>query len=123
MTEFFQTRMGHTFYEGTVPKIAKALETIAEQLTILTVLQYREIEEAAKPPADRSDRIAGLSILYPDLTVAQLESLDAAARELPVFDIEEPSVRDLTNEEREKGDDDGAEYGDPRDARKERLDD
>jgi hypothetical protein len=26
---FFQTIMGHTFYEGTVPRIAKALERIA----------------------------------------------------------------------------------------------
>lgn len=26
---FFQTIMGHTFYEGTVPRIARALERIA----------------------------------------------------------------------------------------------
>lgn len=30
--EFFQTRMGHTFYEGTMPRIAKALERIADAL-------------------------------------------------------------------------------------------
>ena len=29
---FFQTLMGHTFYEGTVPRIAKALERIAAAL-------------------------------------------------------------------------------------------
>ena len=29
---FFQTIMGHTFYEGTVPRIAKALERIAVAL-------------------------------------------------------------------------------------------
>ena len=29
---FFQTIMGHTFYEGTVPRIAKALERIAAAL-------------------------------------------------------------------------------------------
>jgi hypothetical protein len=29
---FFQTIMGHTFYEGTVPRIAKALERIAKAL-------------------------------------------------------------------------------------------
>lgn len=29
MIDFFQTRMGHTFFEGTMPRIAKALEKIA----------------------------------------------------------------------------------------------
>lgn len=29
---FFQTIMGHTFYEGTMPRIAKALERIAAAL-------------------------------------------------------------------------------------------
>lgn len=28
MSEFFKTSMGRTFYEGTVPRIAKALEAI-----------------------------------------------------------------------------------------------
>ena len=31
-TPFFQTRMGHTFYNATMPRIAKALERIAEAL-------------------------------------------------------------------------------------------
>ena len=31
-TPFFQTRMGHTFYNATMPRIAKALEAIAERL-------------------------------------------------------------------------------------------
>lgn len=30
--EFFQTVMGHQFYDGTMPKIAKALERIAAAL-------------------------------------------------------------------------------------------
>lgn len=30
--EFFQTKMGHAFYEGTAPRIAKALERIAKAL-------------------------------------------------------------------------------------------
>jgi hypothetical protein len=30
--EFYRTGMGRTFYEGTVPRIAKSLETIAEKL-------------------------------------------------------------------------------------------
>lgn len=32
MSEFFLTRMGSTFYEGSVPRIAKALERIAAAL-------------------------------------------------------------------------------------------
>lgn len=32
MPEFFQTQMGHTFYEVTVPRIARALERIATAL-------------------------------------------------------------------------------------------
>ncbi len=31
-TEFFQTRMGHKFYSGDVPRIATALERIADRL-------------------------------------------------------------------------------------------
>jgi hypothetical protein len=31
-TPFFQTRMGHTFYNANVPRIAKALERIAEAM-------------------------------------------------------------------------------------------
>ena len=30
--EFFQTRMGQTFYEGTLPRLVKALEEIARKL-------------------------------------------------------------------------------------------
>ena len=45
--EFFQTRMGQTFYEGTMPKIAKALERLAgvlenEGLTIDAIKLLRE---------------------------------------------------------------------------------
>ena len=32
MTEFFQTKMGQDFYQGTMPRIAKALERIADTL-------------------------------------------------------------------------------------------
>lgn len=35
MPEFFQTHMGHKFYEGHVPRIAKALESIAASLAVL----------------------------------------------------------------------------------------
>jgi hypothetical protein len=30
MPEFFETRMGHHFFDGTMPRIAKALERIAD---------------------------------------------------------------------------------------------
>lgn len=40
--EFFQTVMGHKFYEGDVPRIAKALERIA---TALEGLNPKESEE------------------------------------------------------------------------------
>ena len=40
---FFQTIMGHTFYEGTVPRIAKALERIA--------IALEEANKAAAIPA------------------------------------------------------------------------
>lgn len=30
--EFFQTGMGHTFYQGTMPRIMRALERIADAL-------------------------------------------------------------------------------------------
>jgi hypothetical protein len=32
MSEFFHTRMGQTFYDSTMPRIAKALEQIAAKL-------------------------------------------------------------------------------------------
>ena len=32
MSDFFRTHMGQKFYEGTMPRIAKALERIADAL-------------------------------------------------------------------------------------------
>jgi hypothetical protein len=47
MPQFFLTRMGHTFYEGTVPAISRALATVAEHVpTIVTSLQ--EIGESLR---------------------------------------------------------------------------
>jgi len=34
MSDFFQTPMGRRFYEGTMPRLVKALETIAEKLDV-----------------------------------------------------------------------------------------
>jgi hypothetical protein len=36
MSEFFQTRMGQKFYEGTMPRLVKALERIADSLGRIT---------------------------------------------------------------------------------------
>jgi len=41
MVEFFQSRMGHIFYEGTVPRMVRALERIADALE-----KANELEEA-----------------------------------------------------------------------------
>lgn len=46
--EFFRTRMGHTFYEGTMPRIADALERIArgiEEQNRLARIAVGEFEE------------------------------------------------------------------------------
>jgi hypothetical protein len=85
MDEFMRTPIGRKFLDGTMPRIASALERIAEQLEIVTVLVHATLPQK---PAERADRIATLSVLYPDLTVAQLEFLDghatvAAERENP----------------------------------------
>jgi hypothetical protein len=40
---FFQTRMGQTFYEGTVPRIAKSLATIATELKRQNDLKEKEL--------------------------------------------------------------------------------
>lgn len=37
--QFFETKMGRQFYDGTMPRIAKALESIA------TELEYRDLVE------------------------------------------------------------------------------
>ena len=48
MIEFFKTQMGHAFFEGTVPRIARALERIATAL---------EKEPPRPPAAWESDNI------------------------------------------------------------------
>lgn len=39
--EFFETIMGHKFYEGTMPTIARALEALAEQQT--KIVEYKTV--------------------------------------------------------------------------------
>jgi hypothetical protein len=43
--EFYQTRMGRTFYEGDVPKIARALERIAGALEAISTKLDKEEDE------------------------------------------------------------------------------
>lgn len=41
MTQFFETRMGHTFYEATMPSIAQSLKSIAQSLRTIETLASR----------------------------------------------------------------------------------
>ncbi len=41
-TRFFQTRMGHTFYEHTVPELVRQLERLNELLDRLVAAQERQ---------------------------------------------------------------------------------
>lgn len=47
--QFFETRMGQTFYDGTMRRVADALQSIATSLEFLAELQRQE----PKPPARR----------------------------------------------------------------------
>ena len=52
MVEFFQTRMGQIFYEGTVPRMVRALERIANALE-----RANELEESDVCPVCGTMRI------------------------------------------------------------------
>jgi hypothetical protein len=49
MSDFYKTRAGMQFYQGTMPKIAEALERIADtldkQVTLLELLNMKKTEE------------------------------------------------------------------------------
>ena len=51
MTEFFQTRMGQTFYEHTMPTIARELQRLNEQLERIAVA----IEKQNTPTEETAD--------------------------------------------------------------------
>jgi len=42
--EFFETVMGHRFYEGTMPSIAKNLATVSETLGLMKAVMERQIQ-------------------------------------------------------------------------------
>ncbi len=44
-TRFFQTRMGHTFYEHTVPELVRQLARLNELLERLVAAQERQRRE------------------------------------------------------------------------------
>ena len=45
--KFFQTRMGHTFYEHTVPELVRQLERLNELLERLVAAQERREKDDA----------------------------------------------------------------------------
>ena len=68
MNEFFQTRMGHQFYESTMPRIAKSLESIAarleqqelEQNVINAAIAYRNNDGAGGTDCDLKNAVEEL---------------------------------------------------------------
>lgn len=51
--QFFETRMGHKFYEADVPRIAKALESIATSLAILAAQVPKPAAEMPHQPVTK----------------------------------------------------------------------
>ena len=47
--QFFQTRMGQTFYEGTMPKLARAVEALMAELKRQNDLKEIELGIKEKP--------------------------------------------------------------------------
>jgi len=54
--DFFRTRMGHRFFEATMPKIADQLERLNTNLEAI-VAELRMLREATKP-----DRVHGETV-------------------------------------------------------------
>jgi hypothetical protein len=47
--EFFETRMGHAFYDGTMPKLADAMKRVASALEKLVELEALKQTASARP--------------------------------------------------------------------------
>lgn len=56
MVEFFRTGMGHQFYEGTMPKLADACQTIADAMPTLTRIAEALDREAPRPEGTSAER-------------------------------------------------------------------
>jgi hypothetical protein len=50
--QLFQTRMGQKFYDGTMPRIAAALEEIAKSLAVIAAATKKEQGDADKRETD-----------------------------------------------------------------------
>lgn len=72
MTQFFETLMGKRFFEGTVPKLARAVERLADRLTeereyeqTISLVQFKTEKDGlhvslARPPG-KGWRIVGIA--------------------------------------------------------------
>ncbi len=56
MTEFFQTRMGRTFYEHTAPELVRQLERLNANLERITNDTEKNDDEDTHPTDPRTDR-------------------------------------------------------------------
>lgn len=54
MNEFFRTRMGHTFFEVTLPRLVEELARLNGILERALAIAERAIETAGKPRQDGS---------------------------------------------------------------------
>lgn len=52
MSDFYRTQMGHTFFEGTMPAIARSLTRIAEGLERMEQGKEPKAEDSAEPVAE-----------------------------------------------------------------------
>lgn len=94
MDEFFKTRMGQTFFGGTVPRIAKALEDIAEALQ---EKKWRDLlVEMLKTQAGR--RIVARHLLAAYHNAGEIEDYPASSEGLSLDDI---SLSDLKAQDAE----------------------
>jgi len=52
--QFFETGMGRKFYEGTVPRLARAVEKVAKELETMNryIQEAKELDEATKEDED-----------------------------------------------------------------------
>jgi hypothetical protein len=53
--DFFRTRMGHTFYESTMPSLARELARLNDNLERLAALLDRPAAAAAAPPEPKPE--------------------------------------------------------------------
>lgn len=57
--EFFQTVMGKSFYEGTVPSLVRELKKLNDNLTKMNELKEKELALRGKPSAQEHEEGLG----------------------------------------------------------------